>query len=106
MLIDISICLLFFFSAIGVPFTERVIVENLQDDSSVQMVSISGTSDHFHCSFFEDKVIGPKANTSFDVVFLARQTGFVSNALHIHTSQGSFKYQVSASGVESAYRKK
>lgn len=79
------------YSSIGIPFTSKVFVENLQDDSSLQMVSISGNTVHFHCSFFEDKVIPPKGNTSFDVVFLARQEGAVSNTLYVHTSMGSYK---------------
>ena len=40
-------------------------------------------------------MVPPGGNTTFDVVFLARQTGSVENTLYIHTSQGSFRYQVS-----------
>ena len=40
-------------------------------------------------------MVPPGGNTSFDVVFLARQLGNVENTLYIHTSQGSFKYHVS-----------
>ena len=43
-------------SSIGIPYIERVLVENLQNDNSIQMLSISGNTVHFHCSFFEDKV--------------------------------------------------
>ena len=44
-------------------------------------------------------MVPPSGNTTFDVVFLARQLGIVENTLYIHTSQGSFKYQVSAFDV-------
>ena len=41
------------------------------------------------------QIVPPDGNTTFDVVFLARQEGNVENTLYIHTSLGSFKYQVS-----------
>lgn len=41
------------------------------------------------------QMVPPGGNTTFDVVFLARQVGPVENTLYIHTTQGSFKYQVS-----------
>jgi len=41
------------------------------------------------------QAVPPSGNTTFEVVFLARQDGNVENTLYIHTSQGSFKYQVS-----------
>lgn len=41
------------------------------------------------------QAVQPSGNTTFEVVFLARQDGNVENTLYIHTSQGSFKYQVS-----------
>ena len=67
---------------------------NLNAQSSIQMLSISGNTIHFHCSFFKDKVIPPSGNTSFDVVFLGREEGTVENTLYIHTSAGSFRFQV------------
>jgi hypothetical protein len=45
--------------------------------------------------FLSLQVVPPGANTTFDVVFLARQLGNVENTLYIHTSQGTFRYQVS-----------
>ena len=50
--------------------------------------------------FFQ--IVPPDGNTTFDVVFLARQEGNVENTLYIHTSLGSFKYQVSI-GMNSFY---
>lgn len=70
------------------------------------MLSISGNTIHFHCSFFADKVITPSGNTSFDVVFLGREEGPVENTLYIHTSAGSFRIRVRARGTPNPYRLK
>lgn len=37
-------------------------------------------------------------------MFLARQEGTVNNTLFIHTSVGSFKYQVTACGMSNPFR--
>jgi hypothetical protein len=34
----------------------KILVHNLNAESSIQMLSISGNTIHFHCSFFADKV--------------------------------------------------
>jgi len=34
----------------------KILVLNLNTESSIQMLSISGNTIHFHCSFFADKV--------------------------------------------------
>ncbi len=47
------------------------------------------------CFFFGFQKVPPGGNTTFEVVFLARQVGNVENTLYIHTSKDSFKYQVS-----------
>lgn len=83
-----------FHRPIGLPVLRKVKVFNLNAHSSIQMLSISGNTIHFHCSFFKDKVIPPSGNTSFDVVFLGREEGIVENTLYIHTSAGSFRFQV------------
>ena len=83
-----------YFRPIGLPVLRKVKVFNLNGQSSIQMLSISGNTIHFHCSFFKDKVIPPSGNTSFDVVFLGREEGIVENTLYIHTSAGSFRFQV------------
>lgn len=44
---------------------------------------------------FVVQVIPALGNTSFNVVFLGREEGEVESNLFIHTSEGSFKYQVS-----------
>ena len=46
----------FFFRPIGLPVLRKVRVHNLNAQSSIQMLSISGNTIHFHCSFFTDKV--------------------------------------------------
>ncbi|GFS73636.1 transmembrane protein 131 [Nephila pilipes] len=89
---------------VGMPHVERVIVQNLSPDTSIHMLSISGNTLHTHCSFFQEKVIPPGGNTSFDVVLLAREEGPVEDTLFIHTSLGSFKFQVSAVGIPNPYR--
>jgi len=49
-------------------------------------------------------VIPPSGNTSFDIVFLGREEGLVENTLYIHTSAGSFRFQVRATGMPNPYR--
>ncbi|GIZ05291.1 transmembrane protein 131, partial [Caerostris extrusa] len=79
---------------VGMPHMEHVIIQNLSPDTSIHLLSISGNTLHTHCSFFQDKVILPGRNTSFDVVLLAREEGSIEDTLFIHTSLGSFKFQV------------
>ena len=46
----------YFSRPIGLPVLRKVRVHNLNTQSSIQMLSISGNTIHFHCSFFTDKV--------------------------------------------------
>merc|ERR1711892_305396 len=89
---------------IGVPGLRKVTIHNINGHSSIQMLSISGNTIHFHCSFFDDKVIPPGGNTTFDVVFLGREAGGGENTLYIHTSAGSFRYNVEGAGTPNPYR--
>ncbi|GFN80733.1 transmembrane protein 131-like isoform x2 [Plakobranchus ocellatus] len=89
---------------VGMPRMEKVVVQNNDLKRSLHLLSISGSTAHFHCSFFQDKVVPPGANTSFDVVFLARQVGKVENTLYIHTSIGTLRYQVFGVGIPNPYR--
>ena len=50
------------------------------------------------------QVIPPSGNTTFDVVFLGRDEGPVENTLYIHTSAGSFRFNVKAQGTPNPYR--
>lgn len=94
----------FIFSPISMPTIETVYIHNRHDEINIQMISISGNTEHFHCSFFEDKVLSTGSNTSFQVAFLARQEGLVNNTLYIHSSVGSFPFHVSAYGDASPFR--
>ncbi|KAH9517423.1 hypothetical protein DERF_008099, partial [Dermatophagoides farinae] len=90
--------------SIGMPIIKTVHIHNDDDEITLQLISISGNTEHFHCSFFEEKILAPRSNTSFQVVFLARQEGLVNNTLYIHSSVGSFPYRVSAYGEHSPFR--
>ncbi|XP_050696745.1 transmembrane protein 131-like [Eriocheir sinensis] len=79
----------------GMPLMRKVVVQNSSPESSVQLHSLSGNTLHFHCTFFQDKVVMPGGNTSFDVVFLGREEGLIENTIFIHTSIGTYKYGVS-----------
>ncbi len=46
----------FRFRPLGLPVLHKVRVHNVNGQSSIQMLSISGNTIHFHCSFFADKV--------------------------------------------------
>lgn len=89
---------------LGVPHLEKVMLFNIDSNYSVDMTSISGSTVHFHSSFFENKKIPPLGNTTFNVVFLGREEGSVESNLFIHTTQGHFKYRVKGDSVFSPYR--
>ena len=54
----VSFFLSFFLSLrpVGMPRMEKVIVQNTDTKNSLHLLSISGSTVHFHCSFFQDKV--------------------------------------------------
>ncbi|XP_061164811.1 transmembrane protein 131-like isoform X1 [Saccostrea echinata] len=89
---------------VGMPFMEQVVVHNTDSRNDLHLLSISGSTVHFHCSFFQEKIVPPGGNTTFDVVFLAREEGNVENTLYIHTSVGSFSYNVFGVGIPNPYR--
>ncbi|PIK44908.1 putative transmembrane protein [Apostichopus japonicus] len=89
---------------IGMPQIATVRVFNPQQQSSLRMVSISGTTPHFHCSFFQEKAIPAGGNTTFEIVFLPRLPGNVENTIFIHSNKGSAPYQVFGIGVPNPYR--
>ncbi|XP_071504186.1 transmembrane protein 131-like, partial [Diadema antillarum] len=90
--------------AVGMPEIRTVRVVNPHPENTLRMLSISGTTPHFHCSFFQEKVLPPNGNTTFDVVFLARMPGNVENTIFIRTSAGTTPYQVFGTGVPNPYR--
>ncbi|XP_072433108.1 transmembrane protein 131 isoform X1 [Chiloscyllium punctatum] len=90
---------------VGMPKMEKVYLHNPSTEDTIILVSISATTSHFHASFFQNRIIPPGGNTSFDVVFLARVVGNVENTLFINTSlHGVFTYQVFGVGIPNPYR--
>ncbi|XP_033217734.1 transmembrane protein 131 isoform X2 [Belonocnema kinseyi] len=89
---------------LGVPHQEIVTLFNKDDNKTIHLSSISGSTQHFHSSFFQDKVIPPLGNTTFNVVFLGRDEGEIDSHLFMHTSEGTVKYQVRGISVSSPYR--
>uniref|UniRef100_A0A8C5FAS5 Transmembrane protein 131 n=1 Tax=Gadus morhua TaxID=8049 RepID=A0A8C5FAS5_GADMO len=89
---------------VGMPKMEKVYLHNSSPEE-ISLISISATTAHFHASFFQNRIIPPGGNTSFDVVFLARVVGNVENTLFINTSHhGVFTYQVFGVGIPNPYR--
>ncbi|XP_052415123.1 transmembrane protein 131 isoform X2 [Carassius gibelio] len=89
---------------VGMPKMEKVYLHNPSSEE-ISLISISATTSHFHASFFQNRIIPPGGNTSFDVVFLARVVGNVENTLFINTSHhGVFTYQVFGVGIPNPYR--
>uniref|UniRef100_A0A3P8USD7 Transmembrane protein 131 n=1 Tax=Cynoglossus semilaevis TaxID=244447 RepID=A0A3P8USD7_CYNSE len=89
---------------VGMPKMEKVYLHNPSSEE-ISLISISATTAHFHASFFQNRIIPPGGNTSFDVVFLARVVGNVENTLFINTSHhGMFTYQVFGVGIPNPYR--
>ncbi|XP_071786597.1 transmembrane protein 131-like [Asterias amurensis] len=90
--------------AIGMPEIATVRVFNPHPENTLRMLSISGSTPHFHCSFFQEKVVSPGSNTTFEIVFLPRVPGNAENTIFIHTSAGTCPYQVFGVGVPNPYR--
>lgn len=90
--------------SIGDPHNQIVILFNKHKNRSVYLGSISGSSPDFYSSYFEEKVIPPSSNTTFNVVFLPRQLGESYSSLLIHTSFGIINYHVKGIGDECPYR--
>ncbi|XP_034937146.1 transmembrane protein 131 [Chelonus insularis] len=89
---------------LGVPHQETVFLINKDHNRTIHLTSISGSTQHFHSSFFQDKVIPPLGNTTFNVVFLGREEGEVDSHLHIRTSDGTLRYKVRGLSTRSPYR--
>ncbi|XP_036395958.1 transmembrane protein 131 [Megalops cyprinoides] len=90
---------------VGMPKMEKVYLHNPSSEETIILISISATTAHFHAAFFQNSIIPPGGNTSFDLVFLARVVGNVENTLFINTSHhGVFTYQVFGVGIPNPYR--
>ncbi|XP_031551127.1 transmembrane protein 131-like, partial [Actinia tenebrosa] len=90
--------------SVGMPRIKTVTIINPNTEQSLHLQSISGSTVHFHASFFQAKIVQPLGNTTFEIVFLARLVGNVENTLFIHTSKGVYPYQVFGVGVPNPYR--
>lgn len=90
---------------IGMPKLETVVIMNIGEDT-LNLESISGSTIHFYCTFFMDKVIPPGGNTSFDVYFLARDTSTAESSIYINTNKGIIKYNVQGIGINNEYKLK
>ncbi|XP_014475490.1 PREDICTED: transmembrane protein 131 isoform X2 [Dinoponera quadriceps] len=89
---------------LGIPHQKTVVMFNKDHNKTIHLSSISGNTRHFHSSFFQNKIIPPLGNTTFNVVFLGRDEGDIDTHLFIHTSDGTLKYQVKGISVSSPYR--
>lgn len=90
---------------IGVPKVQQVRIVNIGTDE-LRLESISGSTVHFYCSFFQEKFVESGGNTTFDVYFLARELGHTDSSLFINTNKGIIKYTVNGIGARNPYRLK
>lgn len=81
--------------AIGGTSNRVITIYNRHANRSVYLGSISGNVADFYSSFFEENLVPPLGNTTFNVVFLPRRLGKVQSNLVIHTSFGVLNYLVS-----------
>lgn len=90
--------------SIGESSNRIVTIFNRHANRSVYLGSISGSVADFYSSFFEENLVPPLGNTTFNVVFLPRTQGNVQSHLVIHTSFGVLHYLVKGKGTECPYR--
>lgn len=90
--------------SIGETSNRIVTIFNRHANRSVYLGSISGSVADFYSSFFEENLVPPLGNTTFNVVFLPRQQAKVQSHLVIHTSFGVLNYLVKGKGTECPYR--
>lgn len=90
--------------SVGETANKVVTIYNRHANRSVYLGSISGSVSDFYSSFFEENLVPPMGNTTFNVVFLPRQQAVIQAHLIIHTSFGVLNYEVKGKGVECRYR--
>jgi Transmembrane protein 131-like N-terminal len=78
---------------IGSVNSSQITLINKHDNQSVSLGSITstGSASDFYSSYFEEKVIPPQGNSTFQIVFLPRQIGQMSGLFQIHTSFGMLR---------------
>lgn len=55
--VNILLCIfLVHFRPVGMPIMQQVLVQNTDTKNNLHLLSISGSTVHFHCSFFQEKV--------------------------------------------------
>lgn len=90
--------------SVGETANKVVTIFNRHSNRSVYLGSISGSVSDFYSSYFEENLVPPLGNTTFNVVFLPRQQAVIQARLIIHTSFGVLNYEVKGKGVENRYR--
>lgn len=90
--------------SVGETSNRVVTIFNRHANRSVYLGSISGTAADFYSSYFEENLVPPQGNTTFNVVFLPRQQATLQAKLVIHTSFGVANYDVRGKGAECPYR--
>lgn len=90
--------------SVGETANRIVTIFNRHVNRSVYLGSISGTVSDFYSSFFEENLVPPMGNTTFNVVFLPRHQALIKARLVIHTSFGVLNYEVKGKGIECPYR--
>lgn len=90
--------------SVGETANKLVTIFNRHANRSVYLGSISGSVSDFYSSNFEEHLVPPMGNTTFNVVFLPRQQAIIQAHLIIHTSFGVLNYEVKGKGVECPYR--
>lgn len=86
--------------SIGETSNRIVTIFNRHANRSVYLGSISGHMAEFYSSFFEENLVPPLGNTTFNVVFLPRRLGTVQSLLVIHTSFGVLNFLVNIASIE------
>ncbi|TKR67648.1 hypothetical protein L596_023768 [Steinernema carpocapsae] len=89
---------------IGSPTIKKVQVRNPSSAESVTFLSISGSTNQFHCSFPKEKTLGAGESTTFDVVYLPRAERHVQITVYIQSSLGVHAFAVAGIGKPSPYR--
>uniref|UniRef100_A0A8C9WAD2 Transmembrane protein 131 n=1 Tax=Scleropages formosus TaxID=113540 RepID=A0A8C9WAD2_SCLFO len=90
---------------VRIPKMTKVNLYNPSSEDTITLISVSSATAHFYTSFFENNIIPPGGNSSFNVVFHAQTVGNIENTLFIKTSHHEpLTYQVFGVSVPDLYR--